>query len=502
MCRALIGLAWCLVREFGSHQSRQPGFTINLCCAAALLWLGGFPSTFAAESSPFEQRGYYVTFMRMGAMGLPEWQEALEDFAEDRANTLLLWIGGAFKSGKFPITWQYNRDHRNIEKDFVRELIDHAHRKGIKVLLALTPFGYDGVNQYPLEHPELKAIQRDGSPVSLWGMHCWGYNLCPSKPASQDFMLEYTREILAAYPDADGLMLESSDYAICHCAECRGHFFEKEYQFIRTISDELWARRPGAQIVVYPHYFTGKKVPGFEVAAAKQDFDPRWTLFFTPHSAHLDPELIARSRRSIFWSDTPSLASPPAIRAAAQLARRHQVTGFVPSLEGFSYVPQHAEGGEDHLRGTRLKPFGLPWLKDGASPYRDVLVRVNRAAVREYSNNPDLADETFRQRLAKELGLEREVVDDLLSLQQIVFQGRSWYSASPFLQPAFLAQKAAKENWPSNRLQEYAGQLRVVSRLADRYRSSTNSAERSLYQIAAGITERWAHAPERPLLER
>src|SRR3989442_1475823 len=82
-----------------------------------------------------------------------------------------------------------------------------------------------------LEHPELKAIGKDGNPVSAFGIGCWGYNLCPSKPESQRFLLEYVREMsFEFYPNADGLMIESSDYAICHCKACGEHFFEKEFE--------------------------------------------------------------------------------------------------------------------------------------------------------------------------------------------------------------------------------------------------------------------------------
>ena len=73
------------------------------------------------------------------------------------ATRSLLWVAGAFRSKKYPITWKYNADHENVRKDFVRDLIDHAHARGIKVLLGFTPFGYDGVNQYPLEHPETEG---------------------------------------------------------------------------------------------------------------------------------------------------------------------------------------------------------------------------------------------------------------------------------------------------------------------------------------------------------
>mgnify|MGYP000679787051 CR=1 FL=1 len=54
--------------------------------------------------------------------------------------------------------------------DFVRELIDYAHTKNIRVLLGFTPFGYDGANRYSIDHPELKARKTDGSPVDEFGI--------------------------------------------------------------------------------------------------------------------------------------------------------------------------------------------------------------------------------------------------------------------------------------------------------------------------------------------
>ena len=116
---------------------------------------------------PFAQRGYYITFMRMPTYDLADWRRIIDGIHDDGGNTLLLWVAGAFRSRKFPITWAYNQEHKNVRKDFVQDLIDHAHARGIKVLLGFTPFGYDGVNQYPLEHPEARAIGKDGQPVAV-----------------------------------------------------------------------------------------------------------------------------------------------------------------------------------------------------------------------------------------------------------------------------------------------------------------------------------------------
>ena len=46
------------------------------------------------------------------------------------------------------------------------------------------------MNPYPLEHPEQKAIGKDGRPVSPFSIGCWGHNLGPSRPQSRRFMLQ------------------------------------------------------------------------------------------------------------------------------------------------------------------------------------------------------------------------------------------------------------------------------------------------------------------------
>jgi hypothetical protein len=143
----------------------------------------------AGLQAPFQEWGYYITFMRMPTYDLDDWKRIVDGIHDDGGNLLLLWMGGAFRSQNFPMTWKYNEEHQNVRHDFVRDLIDHAHTKGVRILLGFTPFGYDGVNQYPLEHPEVKATGKDGKPVGKFGNGCWGYNLCPAKPESHQFMV-------------------------------------------------------------------------------------------------------------------------------------------------------------------------------------------------------------------------------------------------------------------------------------------------------------------------
>lgn len=462
----------------------------------ALASASGLPAVTGQGTHAFAQRGYYITFMRMPTYGLAQWKQILDCIRADGGNLLLLWMGGGFRSRKFPITWRFNQEHENVRRDFGRKLIADAHRKGIQVLLGFTPFGYDGVNQYPLEHPELKARKKDGQPTDTFGIYSWGWNLCPSRPESQTFMREYVREMLFDfYPEADGLLIESSDYAICECADCRGKFFDREFEFVESISHDVWARNRDATVVVYPHYFSGAKVPGFEVAAATKPFDPRWTLFFTPHSAHLDAKLIRQARASLWSDDSPALRDPGAIQRNAQRAQQAGVTGYVPSLEAFTYVPTHAEEGQTYQIGERQVPLGFGWLKPDQMPYRELPMRVNRVAYREFSRQPDLAMEEFKRRLGRDIfgaAASAQDVEDLLEIQRCFFQGRTWCQSSPVTGTARV--RAMKERGELNaaRIAEYRAALSRVRAIAVRHRRAVNPGGRELHRIASWVTGQWA----------
>src|SRR5215204_4794644 len=102
----------------GTHFNNRVMLRATVVLAFALVL-----SPSLAGEAPFAQRGYYMTFMRMPAFGLPEWRQMVDCIEEDGGNLLMLWTAGGFRSRKFPQTWEYNRDHKNVANDFVRELI-------------------------------------------------------------------------------------------------------------------------------------------------------------------------------------------------------------------------------------------------------------------------------------------------------------------------------------------------------------------------------------------
>jgi hypothetical protein len=471
----------------------------------ALLLAATPPTQAAPPQSPFRERGYYITFMRMPTYDLAAWKHVVDGIHDDGGNLLLLWMGGAFRSKKFPITWKYNEEHQNVRHDFVRELIDHAHTKGVRVLLGFTPFGYDGVNHYPLEHPELKATGKDGKPVGKFGIDCWGYNLCPSKTESRRFMLDYVREMFFNfYPNADGLMIESSDYAICHCPDCGPRFFEKEFDFVRQISEEVWVKRPEAMIVVYPHYFSGTEVPGFGVRAAKLLFDPRWTLFFTPHSACLDPALIRQARHSLWWDDSPALHRPHDVQRGAIQAKKAGVTGYVPSLEAYSFIPTEVEEGQPWLKGRRQVPLGFGWLKEDEPPYDELPIRVSRIAYREFSSNPDLPFEQFKERLGREVfgdASTPQLVEDLLEIQATFSTERTWCQPSPVVCPERVRAMKAQGSLTPQKQTEYKAALAKLGAIEEHHREPRTEGERQLLAIIRWVVGQWRGQNEALLKE-
>lgn len=463
----------------------------------AAIMLSPLGTSSAEATPPFQNRGYYLCFMRMPTFGLDVWREIIDGAAEDGANTIILWMGGAFRSKRFPITWQWAKDHENVRSDFGRPLIAHAHRRNLKVLLGFTPFGYDGVNQLPIEKPELKATGKDGKPVGEFGIGCWGWNLCPANPESQQFMREYVREMaFEFYPEADGLFIESSDYAICQCAQCGPKFFDHEFAFVRDISNEVWARRPDATVVVYPHYFSGAKLrfSFTDATASKQRFDPRWTLFFTPHSAALEPSLIAQARGAWWWNEAPCRFDVASLRDGARKAREAGCSGYVPSLECYSYVPVKTEFGEPWLVGKRQVPFGFGWLKDGANPYRELPVRAIRLAYRELTADPDLSDADLHTRLGRELfgpAWQRAQLDDLFELFRVFNTDRDWSVPGALTTPGLVRDRAEVGRLDEKKRTLLREQLARVRAIAARHRDGTVDGAKELHRIAQWLTDQW-----------
>lgn len=423
----------------------------------------------------FPIRGYYTIPSRNQLWGLQEWKQFINCMVEDNCNFLIWWIEGGFPSRKFPDTWSYNRNHPNMSRDFYRDLIDYAKSSGIQTVLGFSPYAYDGLGSYITAHPELAGLNDKGEVRRNPGIHDVAMVMCPQKPASREFMLDYIREMyFDFYPNADGLFVESSDYGHCMCPACQEDYTQREWEFVSTISQEVRAADRNARIVIYPLYFQKK------VAQP----DPRFTLFFTPHSANMTPDVMEIECDKIFW--TMLFGEPlERTREAAVLAADNGVQGYVPAMETFG-ISKDING-----RHYDLTPFDVPWARPGTFEFADLVQAVLRFTYKCYSHTPYMTDETYLTAVADHfVGGDRKAAEDLVYLCSALQKDwRAWWFRSSLVHPDEFERQYPEDKRAAAR--EWIGS--ALSRFRDihnRHKSAGGSA-REMARIARWIVDRW-----------
>src|SRR5204863_277906 len=137
---------------------------------------------------------------------------------------------------------------------------------------------------------------------------------------------------------------------------------------------------------------------------------------------------IARARGAWWSDDSLCRMDIPGIRANAQRARDGKCTGYIPSLESFSYVSNKPEFGETWVVGRRQIPFGFGWVPTGENPYNELPLRALRAAYHKLSNTPGLPDAELHPRLGKTLfgpDANPAPLEDLFTLLRILTTDRT-----------------------------------------------------------------------------
>lgn len=434
---------------------------------------------------------YYLTFSRMPTLGLDAWQAIYRSYAADGVTRVVLWIGGGFRSRKYPITWQYNAGHRNIEHDFVSELIEYGHTLGIRTLLGFVPFDYDGINQYAVQHPRLKAIGADGKYLESQGIHCWGYALNPAIEESRRFVLDYVKELYDDfYPEADGLLIESSDLKL---GTGSGDYFGLEFDLVRELSEDYWAGHPDGEVIVYPHYFRSGR---------DHAYDPRWQLVFTSHSAELDPGLIDKASYTYYADYSMMIGGPEQVRNSCRLVAERGIDSYFPPFEFFTFRAERTEMREPAVIGRELRPFGLDHLSRYENPYDDPLVAVNRIAVRAFGADPSLDLDEFGVLLGREvLGPKATPadVDDLLALHRLYFRSKTYFSAGPAASPATLEDQLARGLLGPADLEWIATELAALPSLRDRLAASSSPVANTLAIRGDEVLTAWT-APAQAFL--
>jgi hypothetical protein len=139
-------------------------------------------------------------------------------------------------------------------------------------------------------------------------------------------------------------------------------------------------------------------------------------------------------------------------------------------------------------------PLGMGWLKEGDPPYDELPMRVNRIAYREFSRNPDLPFEDYKEILGREVlgtASSPQAVEDLLELQAVFATDRTWCQPSPLVSPERVRAMAAQGILKPEKRAGYRAALERVRGIEQRHRAAKSDGQRELHQIAEWILDRW-----------
>ncbi len=220
-----------------------------------------------------------VQFLLRDADAEVESPERLVDAAAGwGANAILLNAAGF--SAWYPTRLAYQQTNPHLRKDFFGTALEHAHRRGLKVIARI-----DVSKTHPdlaEAHPEWLRRDAGGGVSAEWEMP----ETCFTGEYWQRCNFEILEELLDAYP-VDGLFYNMYRVAHCHCPRCQDTLRAAGLAGVPREADpadpawrayELWrrpalatytarvrefvhARRPEAALMVYHHQKEGWNVP-------------------------------------------------------------------------------------------------------------------------------------------------------------------------------------------------------------------------------------------------
>jgi hypothetical protein len=147
-------------------------------------------------------------------------------------------------------------------------------------------------------------------------------------------------------------------------------------------------------------------------------------------------------------------------------------------------------------------PLGFGWLEPGEPPYDELPVRVQRIAYREFSRNPDLSFEAYKEILGRDLfgaASTPRTVEDVLELQSALNFWRTWCQPSPLTSPERVRAMKDRGELTAKRRAEYRAALDRIRAIEDRPREPKSVGERELHRIARWMLDRWGEEDKKLL---
>lgn len=263
------------------------------------------------------------------------------------------------------IIWGFLRDaHGGVET--AQALCRYAARRGVRVLPGVGTSGYAGYyyqGKHPYnadtwlkEHPELRAIQKDGKPHAA---------PCPSKKANQDWLDRGAKWLFENF-QVGGVNLEMGDFFVCYCDDCKRArevipSSEPDYYKDMAISHKVTlatmrslAPRAWLSYATYTGYDAGMmKTPPRFVSMIPEDAICQWTL--TGMAAKWPAEVRPPARHNVgylHWCNSSTHTQDDFYLTEVQQICRHAAAA------GFEGLDTYGELSDDR---PNAEIFYLAW---------------------------------------------------------------------------------------------------------------------------------------------
>lgn len=224
----------------------------------------------------FEYRSIATNIGGPDWLGYQQWEKEwgydykgfIDWLAGHKINHLNIWLfnlafGIAYDSRKFPEC--VNRHHPNVKREFIKDMIDYAHKRYVKVFFFIDfPDNWTAIIK---AHPELAGKNIDVSQIPL-GTKWLDYQkrgdiggesfrkkswVCASNPKVMQFWEDYWNELLTRYPDVDGIGGQFCEHpnTRCNCDNCQQNFFQLQFEYFTKMTEIGKSKNPDIKVWFY-----------------------------------------------------------------------------------------------------------------------------------------------------------------------------------------------------------------------------------------------------------
>jgi len=312
-----------------------------------------FVAELKSDQYAFDHIGYYVFLGRgdfwdktqqLALWTLQDWKGFADWMSAHGADTLYVLLNGytlAYPSDKYPALRDEFSD--NARYSFLRQFIDYAHSRGIRVYLTLTTD--DHAEGFGTLYPETVRVNRFGYAGSRRA-------LALEDPKVRQYVIDMFQETLQLYGNADGVVFHPSEEEPDRYNEATKAAFHQETgrDLVSTNKPERyrWYNQKFAELLLSLYKIAAPQNPNFEFVMFNTWWQDDYVSLYhqiLPAKFKICVWYYDEQEEKTFrkWPIWPWVESFGADRVI-----------YMPTGEAFLYPQEHEQQVERHIRTDRL----------------------------------------------------------------------------------------------------------------------------------------------------